>query len=199
MSRMQRGSSFVCFHTLTHGQPESLLKPSPDAAAFLGSAPWSFSACGKKTPDPPAAQQPADPKAHSPPLLPCLSRQTHRAPCCLPLTWRQPGSSLPSPEVCLSQAAVFPSRSLPKYHFLGPAPTPSFSAPNSLHTFPQPPLHLFHPAFFIQSAHHLYLKLYYRVILFIKCINQFYNCVSNTQSPGRACMFPEGKGRGRRI
>lgn len=52
------------------------------------------------------------------------SRGGHRASLLSP-SWAV--SCLPSPEVCLSQAAVFPSRSLPKYHFLGACPDPNFN------------------------------------------------------------------------
>lgn len=47
---------------LTHGQPENLLRPSPDAAVSAFRS-LELLSMWKKTPDPPAAQQPLDPKA----------------------------------------------------------------------------------------------------------------------------------------
>ena len=143
----------------------------------LHSAPWSFLACGRKPQILLQLSNPWTPRRSSLPLLPCLSLWNHTASLLSP--------SLP--EVCLSQSPVFPSRSPPKYHFHGASPDPRLQCPQLSPTrTPLSPLHLFPACIFLQSAHHLYLKLYYRVILFIKCTNQFYNSLSNTQSPGRA-------------
>lgn len=133
---------------LTHGQPESLLKPSLRCCRVSG---FRFPGASRPVEENPRSSRSSATRRPQGALRPSAPVPLTAEPQgLLAVSPRGCGLPFPSPEVCLSQAAVFP-RSLPKYHFLGACPTPASVPPTlSPHVHPNLLFISFLPAFFFK-------------------------------------------------